>query len=168
MQFSVGRDWSTIWSAKRWETGLHRATVDLGVMQCLVYAVLGAWTTQGWLEIMACSDSEEWLEFVFLGDGWVVDNKEIDERRSVVMGINWDLGECHIWVNVPCPIWQVWLLIQQVITRIYGVTHPIRQVRPGISPIHSYAPYCSHFLPPSSQNTKLSHLSQYLHSMNRS
>jgi len=45
------------------------------------------------------------------------------------------LRECHVQVNVPCPIQQVWVPIRRVITPIQGLPNPIRLVVPLISHI---------------------------------
>jgi len=57
--------------------------------------------------------------------------------------------EFRVWVNLPCPIRQVWVSIRHVITSIWGLSNPIRQVVPLISHICLYPPHCSHLHPPS-------------------
>ena len=93
--------------------------------------------------IMACRDREWWLNFVFLGDGRVLDEKERDERRWEIRMRNWDIREFRVPVIWPFLIWQVRVPIQQVITLIRGLPKPIRQVVSRISHIRSYQPYCS-------------------------
>jgi len=88
---------------------------------------------------------------------------------------NWDLGEFHVRVELPSPIWQVRVSIRHVITPIRHLPNPIRHVVPLISHIHSYPTYLSHLHPislasssttlPSMQNTKLNHPSLSLHAM---
>jgi len=90
-------NWVQTWCAERWDTGWKRKTVDVGVMQyavyavlsvcctwCmlyLVYAVLGVYCTRCQLLIMAWRNRERWLNFVFLGDGRIEDVKERYEMR---------------------------------------------------------------------------------------
>ena len=62
---------------------------------------------------------------------------------------NCDLREFGVRVNLPSPIGQVWVLICRVISPIWGLPNPIRQVVPLISHICSYPPHCSHLHPPS-------------------
>jgi len=137
-----------------------------------VYAVLGVCCTRCELLIMEWRGTEGWLNFVFLGDGRVEDEKERDgaihhEKRG--------RREFRMRVNVPSPIWQVQIPIWRVITPIRSHPTPIRQVVPLISHIRSYPPHRAHFHPPSlsfssptlpsSQNIKLSHPSLSLHAM---
>jgi len=85
------------------------------------------------------------------------------------------IGEFRVRVNWPSPIWQVRVLIRRGITPIRGLPNPIRQVVPLTSHSRSYPQYHSHLHPPSlsfslrtqpsSQNTKLSHPSLFLHDM---
>jgi len=91
------RAFGTTWSTERWETFWERKTVNLRMMQyavyaapsicctwCmlyLVYAVLGVCYTWCQLLIMAWRYREEWLSFVFVGDGWVEDETESDVKR---------------------------------------------------------------------------------------
>jgi len=79
------------------ETGWERETVDLGMMQCVVYTVcrecstqsmlnsvytvLGVCCTRCQLMIMTWRDWEGWLNFVFLGDSRVADETERDVKR---------------------------------------------------------------------------------------
>jgi hypothetical protein len=88
---------------------------------------------------------------------------------------NWDLREFGVQVNLPSPIWLVWLMIQCVITLIRGLPNPIRQVVPLISHILSYPRHLVYIHPPSlffssttlpsPQNRKLSHPSLSLYVM---
>jgi len=97
------------------------------------------------------------------------------EEMGQIMMRNWDLRDVRVRVNLPSPIRQVRVPIRCVITPIYGLSNPIRQVVPLISHIRSYPPHRSHLHPPSlsfsstsqpsSQNTKFSHPSQSLHGM---
>jgi len=85
------------------------------------------------------------------------------------------LREFCVQVNLPFPIWQVWVQIRHVITPIRGFPNPIRQVVPLISHIRSEPPHSSHLHTPSlsfssitlpsSQNTKSCHPSLSLHVM---
>jgi len=85
------------------------------------------------------------------------------------------LWEFRVGVNLPSPIWRVWVRIWFVCTPIWGLPNPIRQVVPLISHFCSYPPHCSHLHPPSlsfssttlpsSQNTQLSHPFVSLHVM---
>jgi len=121
---------------------------------------------------MPWRDGEGWLNFVFLGDCWVEDEKE---RDGAIHHEKPGLREFCVWVNLPSPIWQVRVPIRRVITPIRGLPNAIRQVLPLISYICSYPPYRSHLhLPflsfssttlPSSQNRRLSHPSLSLHAM---
>jgi len=115
-------------------------------MQYSVYAVLGEFCTQCYLLIMAWRDSEGWLNFVFLGDGRVEDDKESDESRWEIIMRNWDLRESHVQVIFPFLVWPVRVPIRRVITPILGLQNPIRHVVPLISHICSYTAYCSHFI----------------------
>jgi len=62
---------------------------------------------------------------------------------------NWNFREFSVQVNLPSRIWQVGVLIRQVITPIQGLLNPIRQVILLISHIFSYPPYRSYLHPPS-------------------
>jgi len=62
---------------------------------------------------------------------------------------NWDLREFCERLNLPSPIQQVRVPIQQVLTLIRGLLNPNRQVVPLISQVRSYSPYCYHLHPPS-------------------
>jgi len=83
--------------------------------------------------------------------------------------------EFHVQLNLPSPIWQVWVPICHAITPIDGLPNPIRQMVPLICHIRFYPSHCSHLHPPSlsfssttlpsSQNTMLCHPSLPLHSM---
>jgi len=121
---------------------------------------------------MAWRDKEGWLNFVFLGDGIVEDE---NERDGVIHHEKLGLREFGVRVNLLSPICQVRVPIRSVITPIWGLPNPIRQVVPLISHIRSYPPHRSDFHPPSLsfssttllslQNTKLSHPSLSLHAM---
>jgi len=60
---------------------------------------------------------------------------------------NWDLREFRAQVNLQSPIGQVQVLIQRVITPIWGLPNPIRNVVTLISHIRLYPPYHSHLHP---------------------
>jgi len=109
-----------------------------------VYAVLGVCCTRCSVLIMAWRDREQWLNFVFLGDGRIEDEKERDQRRlgEIIMRY-WDFGEFHTGVNGPSPIQQVRDPIQHIITLIQALPNPIRQVVPLISHIRLYPPHLS-------------------------
>jgi len=97
----------------------------------------------------------------------------------------WEIGGNHheklglrkfrVRINWTSPIWQARVPIRRELTPIRGLPNPIRQVVPRISHVRSYPPYHPHLHPPSlsfssttqpsSQNTKLSHLSLSLHDM---
>jgi len=88
---------------------------------------------------------------------------------------NWALREFRVRVNLLCPIRKVRVPIRRVITPIWGLPNPIRQVVPMDSHIRSYSLHSSYHYPPSltfssttlasSQNTKLSHPSLSLYVM---
>ena len=55
-----------------------------GRTRCMLYSVydvLGVWCTRCQRLIMVWREREGWLNFVFLGDGRVQDEKERDEKR---------------------------------------------------------------------------------------
>jgi len=101
----------------------------------------------------------------------------VEEMGQIIMG-NWYVIEFRVRVNLPSPIWQVWVPIWRVLTPIRGLPNPIRQVVPLNSHTPSYPPHRSHLHPPSlsfsstsqpsSQNTKLSQPSLSLHCMIKS
>jgi len=62
---------------------------------------------------------------------------------------NWEFREFHVKVNLPFPIWQVWVPIHQLIPSIHGLLNPILQVIPLITHIRLYPPYHYHLDPPS-------------------
>jgi len=66
-----------------------------------------------------------------------------------IMMRNWDLREFRVRVNLPSLILQVRFPIRQVITPIWGLRNPNRQVVPRIPQVHSYPQYRSPFHPPS-------------------
>jgi len=120
----------------------------------------------GWLLIMAWRDREGWLNFVFLDDGrW--DGTNHHEKLG--------LKRISCARQLTIPDQQVQVPIQHIITPIWGLPNPIRQVVPLISHIRADPPHRSHLHPPSlscssksqpsSQNTKLSHPSLCLHGM---
>jgi len=86
---------------------------------------------------------------------------------------NWDIREFRVRVNFQSGIRQVRVPVWCVMTPIWGLSNPIRQVVPLISHIHLYSPHHSHLHPPSLsfsstsqpslQNTKWSHPSLSLH-----
>jgi hypothetical protein len=90
-----------------------------------VYAVLGVCYTLCLLMIMAWKNRERWFDFMFSGNGRVENKKERDKRRWEIIMRNWDLREYGVWVNLPFPIWQVWLPIWHVMTLIQGLLNPI-------------------------------------------
>jgi len=124
---------------------------------------------------MAWRDREVLLNFTFLGDGSVEDEKERDDRRWGKSSWGTGTTEFRVRVNWPSPIQQVQVPIWRVIRPIWGLPNLIRQVVPLISHIRSYPPHSTHLHPPSlsflsttlpaSQNTKLSHPSLSLHTM---
>jgi len=134
---------------ERSETGWGWERVNHGMIQCLVYTVLGVCCTRCYLMIMTCRDWEGWLNYVFLGDGRVQNDKESDEGWWEIIMRNWNLGEFRVWVNLRLLIRHVRFLIQQALSPIRGLPNSIRQVVPLISHICSYPPYCSHLCPPS-------------------
>jgi len=97
--------------------------------------------------IMAWSDRKGWLNFVFLGDGRVKDEKERLESRWEIILRNWDSREFCVQVNLPFLIRQIRVPIRRVITTIRGLLNPIRHVVPLVSHIRSYPPYRSHLHP---------------------
>ena len=88
---------------------------------------------------------------------------------------NWDLRNFRVQVNLTSPIRQVWVPNRCVIPPIHGLPNPMRHDVPLISHIRSYPPHHSQLHPPSlsflsptltsSQNTKLSPPSRWLHVM---
>jgi len=95
---------------------------------------------------MAWRDSEEWLNFVFLGDGRVKDEKERDESQWEIIMRNCDLTGCRVQVKSPFLIWQVQVPIRLECTIIRGFLTPIRHVVPQISHIHSYPAFVRIFI----------------------
>jgi hypothetical protein len=85
----------------------------------------------------------------------------------------WYLTEFCVSVNLPTLAHHVSVLMQCIISPIWGHADEIKQAVPPISHIRWYSPYCSHlhhpslsFLStalPSSQNTKMIHSSQSMH-----
>ena len=98
---------------------------------------------------MAWRDSDGWLNFEFLGDGRVEDEKERDESRWEIILGNWDWRELCVQVNWPLLIRQVRVPIRRVITPIRGLPNPIRHAVHLMSHIRSYPPYLSPLHPPS-------------------
>ena len=141
-------------------------------MPCSVCAVRGVWFSRCYLLCMAWRDREGWLNFVFVDDCRVEDEKERD-------GVNHHekpgLRELGVRVNLPSRIWQIPVPNQFVISPIRGVPNPIRRDVPVMSHLRSYPPSHSHLPPPclsflsttvpSSQNTKLRHPSPSLNEM---
>jgi len=126
------------------ETGWERETVNLGMMQYSVYAILGAnsWSWHGEIE----------------RDDFTLCSQVMVELRTRKREMKEDTGTHHekpgleelgVWVNSPSPIGQVWVPIRWAITPLQGLPNPIRQVVPLISHIRSYPAYHSHLYPPS-------------------
>jgi len=121
---------------------------------------------------MAWRDRERALDFVFLGDGRVEDEKGRDaENYDEKLG----LRELRMRVNLASPILQARVPIRGVISPIRDLSNPMMQLVPLISHIRSYPPDWSHLHPPSLsfssttllslQNIKSGHLSVSLHGM---
>jgi len=120
---------SIIRSIDRWETGWEQGTVDPGMFPVLggcitrsvlylVCTVLGIYCTQCQLMLMACRDTEGWINLVLWGHGSNDDEKERDKRRWETILRNWDSRELNVWDDLPFLIRQVWLPINQVITPV--------------------------------------------------
>jgi len=62
---------------------------------------------------------------------------------------NWDLREFQVQVNLPIPIWQVWLLIRLANSPIWGILTPLRNIIPLICHIRLYLSYHSYLYPSS-------------------
>jgi len=62
---------------------------------------------------------------------------------------NWDWRGFFVQVNLPFPMWQVWVTIRGVISPIWGLPNSTRKVGPLIPHIHLNPPYYSQPHPPS-------------------
>jgi len=61
----------------------------------------------------------------------------------------WNLRDYRVGVNIPALIWLLHILIQQVLSMIWGLLNPNRHVIPVMCYIPLYSPYHSHFHPAS-------------------
>jgi len=134
-------------------------TVDLEMMQYLVYAVLSVWSTrcmQYSVYAVLGVNSRSWHPEIERDDLTLCSQVMVElrmrtrqEMSSEIMRRNWDLREFLVRVNLLFPKQQVQLPIQPVITLIRGLLNPIWRVIPLIVHIHLNPLYCSHVHPPS-------------------
>jgi len=125
------------------ETGWEWETVDLGMMQYSVYAVVSV-NSWSWHEEIARDDLTLCSE--------VMVELRTRKREMRADGGNHHqavgLREYRVRVNLRSQIWQAWAPIWRLMTLIQGIPNPMRQVAPLISHIRFNPPYRSRLHPP--------------------
>jgi len=74
---------------------------------------------------------------------------------------NCNLRECHMWVILLFPQWQVWLLVRQLLLWNQDLLNWMQQVLRLTSHVYWYPPYHSHSHPPSLLSSSTTLLSSH-------